>query len=85
MMTVPSPMQPIHSFDTLMNVAEVAAALHISIRQVWKLATMSRLPAPVRISRSVRWRASDISEYIRLGCPDRAEFEAARQEAQDQA
>jgi excisionase family DNA binding protein len=64
------------SATQLLTVREVAAALRISSRQVWKLLSSGRLPAPVRLSRSVRWRASDIAEFIRLGCPARDRFEA---------
>lgn len=62
--------------NTLLNVRDVAAALKVSPRQVWKLTSSRRMPAPVRISRSVRWRASDIDEWVQLGCPSREDFEA---------
>ena len=65
----------------LLTVKEVATALRVSVRQVWKLNAAERLPAPVRLCRSVRWRASDIAEFVRLGCPKRDAFEAARAEA----
>ncbi len=60
----------------LLTVKDVAAALKISPRQCWKLLSCGRLPAPVRLSRSVRWRAADIAEFVRLGCPPRDRFEA---------
>jgi len=62
----------------LMTVKDVAAALKISPRQCWKLLSCGRLPAPVRISRSVRWSAEAISEWVRLGCPSREVFEASK-------
>jgi len=60
----------------LLTVREVAVVLRVSPRQIWKLNSIARLPAPVRLSRSVRWRASDITEFVRLGCPSRDRFEA---------
>ena len=60
----------------LLTVKDVAARLRISQRQVWKLLASGRIPAPVRISRSVRWRAGDITRWIELGCPSRERFEA---------
>ena len=60
----------------LLTVRDVAAALRVSPRQIWKLNAMGRLPAPVRLARSVRWRSSDIAEFVRLGCPTRERFEA---------
>ena len=64
--------------DTLLTVREVADPLRVSSRQVWKLTSSGRIPAPVRLSRSVRWRASDIDRFIELGCPSREAFDADR-------
>lgn len=61
----------------LLTVRDVAARLRISPRQVWKLLASGRMPSPVRLSRSVRWRADDISHWVHLGCPSREQFEAA--------
>ena len=66
--------------DRLLTVKLVAERLGISQRQVWKLTASWKLPAPVRVARSVRWRESDIAEYIRLGCPSREVFEAGRRQ-----
>ena len=62
----------------LLTVKEVASRLKISPRQVWKLRAAGKIPGPVNLSRSVRWLASDIDEWIRLGCISREEFEQAR-------
>jgi predicted DNA-binding transcriptional regulator AlpA len=59
----------------LLTVKGVAGALKVSARQVWKLNSMERLPAPVRLGRSVRWRAADIALFVQLGC-DMKQFEA---------
>lgn len=64
--------------DRLLTVREVAARLGVSTRQVWKLAASGRLPAPVRLARSVRWRESDIADFIRLGCPALDAFESEK-------
>ncbi len=63
----------------LLTAKDVAARLKISPRQVWKLASAGRLPAPVRVggSRSVRWRAADVAFFIEHGC-DMKKCEAAR-------
>jgi excisionase family DNA binding protein len=55
--------------EKLLRVRDVAERLAVSTRQVWKLASSGRLPAPVRLGRSVRWRASDIDRFIESGCP----------------
>ncbi len=62
--------------EQLLNVREMATRLGVSTRQVWKLASSGRLPAPIRLGRSVRWRESDLDRFIALGCPAREEFEA---------
>jgi len=62
--------------NTLMTVRDVANALKVSARQVWKLCSSGRLPAPIRLARTVRWRANDIAEFIRLGCPSPEKLDA---------
>ncbi len=62
----------------LLTVREVALRLKVSPRQVWKLLASGRMPEPLRLSRSVRWRKSDLNEWVRLGCVSRDEYEAAR-------
>jgi len=54
---------------------EVGAMLHVSRRKVHSMRSAGQLPAEIRIGRSLRWRASDIREWIRQGCPNREVFE----------
>jgi excisionase family DNA binding protein len=54
--------------DRLLPVAEVARLLNVSQRTCWKLRYAGRLPTPVRLGRSVRWRASDVGDFIARGC-----------------
>jgi excisionase family DNA binding protein len=54
--------------DRLMGVREVAARLAVSPRTAWKLAYAGKLPAPVRLGRSVRWRATDLESFIARRC-----------------
>ena len=67
---------PVTSDRLLLTVREVAALLGVSPRQIWKLNSTGRIPAPLRLSRSVRWSAETISAWVRLGCPSRDRFEA---------
>lgn len=60
----------------LLTVRDLAAALKISPRQCWKLLSAGRLVAPIRLGRSVRWRADGIAKWVELGCPARDQFEA---------
>ena len=59
----------------LLSVRELANRMKVSTRHVWSLLSSGRLPEPVRVGRSVRWRADDIDQWIRLGCPNREKFE----------
>lgn len=62
----------------LMTVGEVAGLLGLSERQVWKLNTSGKLPAPVRIGRSVRWRRQELLDWIEAGTPAREAWEKIR-------
>lgn len=59
----------------MLTVSGVGTRLALSTRQVWRLLAAGKLPAPVRIGRSVRFRVCDVDDWVRLGCPDRHEFE----------
>lgn len=58
--------------QALWTVKTFASTLGISTRQVWKLLSMKALPDPVRLNRSVRWRASDVERFIDCGCDMKA-------------
>lgn len=63
----------------LLSDRRVAQLLEVSRRKVWTLVSTAGIPEPIRIGRSVRWRAEEIDEWVRLGCPSRQAFEAARE------
>lgn len=42
---------------------DIAAALCISVRNVWRLVARGELPKPVKIGRSARWFETDLAEY----------------------
>ncbi len=53
----------------LIPAEEVAAMLGVSERTLWRLLSAGKLPEPVRIGRSTRWRAAEVREWIERGCP----------------
>jgi len=61
--------------DRLITAESLARLLSLSTRTVWRLRSAGKLPRPVQIGGAVRWRDSDIAEWIRLGCPSLHEFE----------
>jgi excisionase family DNA binding protein len=61
--------KPLEPSPLMMTVDEVAEALGISTRQVWRLRSKGDIPEPLNIGRSVRWRRSDVLRWIEAGCP----------------
>jgi excisionase family DNA binding protein len=66
--------------EKLLSVKAVADILSVSRRTVHRLNSAGKLPKSIRINGSVRWRESDIVEWIGMGCPDRTKFETTRGE-----
>ena len=62
----------------LLTVKDVAAMLSVSQRQVWKLNASAKIPAPIRLARSVRWDRAELEAFIRAGAPNRDRWEAMR-------
>jgi prophage regulatory protein len=60
----------------LLSAEKVAELLDISVRTLWRLRAADKLPAPIRLGGSVRWRADEIVTWIAEGCPDRARLKA---------
>jgi len=53
----------------LLNVKQVAKALGCTTRTVRRWAAEGRMPPSLRIGRAVRWRRSDLIEWVAEGCP----------------
>lgn len=54
----------------LLKADEVAQMLSISTRTLWRLVSVKKFPAPVRVGGSTRWRAADVEAWIGGGCSD---------------
>ncbi len=52
----------------LMNVKGVAEILSISPRSIWRLVSAGKMPPPLKIGASCRWRKNDISQWIQNDC-----------------
>lgn len=68
----------------LISAKELAQTLGLSKRQIHRLNSCGKLPAPVRIGGSIRWVQDEISAWIDAGCPDRQTRET-RKEAENAA
>jgi excisionase family DNA binding protein len=53
----------------LLDVNAVATQLGASSRTVRRLVDCGKMPRPISLGRSVRWRRTEIEEWIRQGCP----------------
>ena len=72
-----SPQEMTSKQPFLLATARTAAAMcGISLRtwRTWDAA--GRIPQPVRIGRSTRWRVDELRAWVEAGCPRRAEWEA---------
>lgn len=62
----------------LLTAKDAAKICRLSKRSWFRLSSAHRIPAPVKIGGSVRWRLSDIELWLSMSCPNRQEFEARR-------
>ena len=60
----------------LLSAKTLGQMLSLSKRQIFRLNSCGKLPAPIRIGGSVRWDESTIVEWLQAGAPDRKTFEA---------
>jgi predicted DNA-binding transcriptional regulator AlpA len=49
----------------LLTAEDVAKTARISVRSVWRLASIGKLPLPMRLGRSARWKRADIVQMFR--------------------
>ena len=58
--------------------AKAAAKLcgGISVRTWWALNSSGRCPLPVRLGRRTLWRADELADWCKAGCPARDRFYA---------
>lgn len=58
---------------------DLATLLHCSRRHIAALHASGRLPRPIRLGRSVRWRAEEFRDWLAAGAPPRDRWEVMRQ------
>lgn len=63
----------------LFDAQTLGQRLSLSKRQIFRLKSCGKIPAPVKIGGSVRWIESEIDQWIQAGAPDRETWEAIRQ------
>jgi len=63
----------------LLTAKQLGVRLSLSKRQIFRLNSAGKIPAPIRIGGSVRWAESIIAAWLKAGAPDRSSFEAMEQ------
>ncbi len=53
--------------------------LSLSKRQIFRLNSCGKIPAPIRIGGAVRWGENEISAWLAAGAPDRKTWQAMKQ------
>ena len=64
--------------EKLLTAKAVGEMLSLSKRQVFRLNSSGKIPAPIRIGGSVRWAENTIAVWLKAGAPDRKTFEAMK-------
>jgi excisionase family DNA binding protein len=67
-MTISPPSASFLEEFRLLTAKELAALLDVSLRTIWRRRSDGSMPTPLRVGRSIRWRLSDIRNWIANGC-----------------
>ncbi len=65
--------------EKLLTAKAVGQMLSLSKRQIFRLNSCSKIPAPIRIGGAVRWSEQEISAWLAAGAPDRKAWKAMKQ------
>jgi predicted DNA-binding transcriptional regulator AlpA len=63
----------------LLSATMLGEMLSLSKRQVFRLNSCGKIPAPLRIGGAVRWSAEEISAWLAASAPDRRIWEAMKE------
>ena len=66
------------TIDKLLTAKALGEMLSLSKRQIFRLNSCGKLPAPIRIGGAVRWSAEEISAWLAASAPDRRTWEAMK-------
>ncbi|GAF69799.1 unnamed protein product [marine sediment metagenome] len=64
----------------LLSAKTFGQMLALSKRQIFRLNSCGKIPAPIRIGGSVRWIEQEITNWLAAGAPDRKTWEALKQQ-----
>lgn len=67
---------PTQSHPLLVDIKELARQLSRSVASIQRDDDAGRIPSPIMIGGSKRWRLNEIRAWVRSGCPDRTAWES---------
>ena len=66
--------------DRLLTAKALGEMLSLSKRQIFRLNSCGKIPAPLRIGGAVRWSADEILAWLAALAPDRQTWEARKEQ-----
>ena len=63
----------------LLSAKALGQMLSLSKRQIFRLNSCGKIPAPIRIGGAVRWSEQEISDWLAAGAVDRRMWETLKQ------
>lgn len=67
--SIPIPSEPPDYPSLLLDKKQTANLLRLSARTVDSMTGQKRMPEPVRLGKSVRWRYDELKAWTEAGCP----------------
>jgi excisionase family DNA binding protein len=66
--------------QVLLNYVQASELLGISDNHLWRLNSAGKIPSPIHMGRSTRWRKQELEDWIKAGAPDREQWERMREQ-----
>jgi len=67
------------TIEKLLTAQAIGEKLSLSKRAIFRMRSAGLICSPVKVGAgAIRWRQSDIEQWIAMGCPSRQEFEATK-------
>ena len=67
-----------HTNGLLIDIKSLATMLGRSSRSIYRDDAAGRMPRPIKLGGSKKWRQAEIREWIAAGCPNRQKWETSR-------
>jgi len=67
----------------LLSAKTLGDMLSLSKRQIFRLNSCGKIPAPIRIGGAVRWSSEEISAWLTASAPDRRTWESLKNTGQN--